>query len=263
MSIKSEPYVVEEQTGRVFEVKTEGKADRLAAIIGVVYLIIMTLFFLWQLFDIWVGKMTFAKILGYLDTEQVTESTTLVILYTFLGGALGALVNEIRGFIFWHCEHGAYGGRYIWKSLLAPWLGGTLGLFVYFLTRSGIGLFTGEFIPTEQTAQQAIPMFTIGALAGYGSRKVFIWLDHQVTRLFRIKAAKKTSEEMTKVPNLVGMEQEEAKNKLAEAKLELGEVDSETTDKPDMVGKVIAQGVNPDLSLAVGSRVDIIIGVAE
>lgn len=190
MAEKTGPYVIEEQTGRTFEIKPEQKADRIVAISSVVYLILMILFFLWQLFDIWVGKFTLAKIFGYIDAEQLTAASTLICIYTFIGGALGGIVNEIRGVLFWHCDHEAYGRRYIWKSLIAPWLGGTLGIFVYFLMRSGIALFTGEFIPSETSVQQGVPMFTIGVLAGYGSRKVFIWLDSQVARLFSIKKEK-------------------------------------------------------------------------
>ena len=263
MTEKYRPYVVEEQTGRVFEIRPEQKADRALAICSVVYLIIMIFFFLWQLFDIWVGRFTLAKWFGYIEAEPLTESATLICIYTFIGGALGGIVNEIRGFLFWHCDNEAFGRRYFWKTIVAPWLGGTLGIFVYFLTRSGIALFTGEFIPSEQTVQQAVPMFTIGALAGYGSRKVFVWLDAQVTRIFSIKKEKVKTAKYAKVPNLIGMTKEEAEIKLTELKLGLGDISSAPAIKKDLIGKVISQGVKPELSLDVGSTVDITVGIEE
>ena len=263
MPEKNVRYVVEEQTGRVFEIKAEQKADRVTATISVWYLILMILFFLWQLFDIWVGKFTLAKIFGYADAEPLTDASTLICIYTFIGGALGAIVNEIRGVLFWHCDHEAFGRRYIWKSIIAPWLGGTLGIFVYFLMRSGIALFTGEFIPSEQSVQQGVPMFAIGVLAGYGGRKVFIWLDYQVARLFKLKKSKVEAEKYKKVPNLVGLTKEEAEKALADAKLTLGIISTQATNKKNSVGKVIIQDPKPELSLAAESSVDITLGIAE
>lgn len=262
MPEKDARFVVEEQTGRVFEIKKEKKADQVTATISVGYLILMILFFLWQLFDIWVGKFTLAKLFGYADAEPLTDASTLICIFTFIGGALGAIVNEIRGVLFWHCDHEAFGRRYIWKSIIAPWLGGTLGIFVYFLMRSGIALFTGEFVPSEQSAQQGVPMFAIGILAGYGGRKVFIWLDYQVGRLFKLKKSGE-EEKYKKVPNLVGMTKEEAEKALADANLTLGNVSNQTTTKSGSVGKVIAQEPKPELSLAAESVVEITIGVAE
>jgi len=263
MAEKTAPVVIEEQTGRVFEIKPESKADLAAAIISAAYLIIAILFFLWQLFDIWVGRFTLAKLLGYSDAEPLTEASTLICIYTFIGGALGAIVNEIRGVLFWHCDHEAYGRRYLWKAIFAPWLGGTLGIFVYFLMRSGIALFSGEFIPSEQSVQQGVPMFTIGILAGYGGRKVFIWLDYQVARLFKIKKDKAKADKYVKVPDLIGMTKEEAEAKLAELNLGMGKVNSAPTKKREKVGRVISQETKPEISLSAGSSVDITVGIEE
>ncbi len=260
MAEKSGPVVIEEQTGKAFEIIHESRADRAAAIISVVYSILMILFWLWQLFDMWVERYTIAKLFGYSDAEPLTAASTLIGLYTFIGGALGGVVNEIRGILFWHCDHEAFGRRYLWKSILAPWLGGTLGISVYFLMRSGIALFTGEYVPSEQSVQQEATMLAIGFLTGYGSRKVFIWLDHQVTRLFKFKKEGAEGEQLVKVPDLMGMTKEEAEVKLAEAKLTLGKVSFAPAKKKESVGKVLGQETKPDLSLGAGSSVDIIVG---
>ncbi len=114
MAEKTAPVMVEEQTGRVFAIKPEEKSDRVAAIIGAVYLAVSMLFFLWQLFDVWVGRYSLATWFGYLSFKtSVGNAGALICIYTFIGGALGAIINEIRGFLFWHCDHEAYGRRYI------------------------------------------------------------------------------------------------------------------------------------------------------
>lgn len=263
MGEAAKQYVIEEQTGRVFEIKPEQKVDRVVAWISIIYLIIMIFFFLWQLFDIWIGKFTLARIFGYIDAEPLTQSATLICISTFIGGALGAIVNEIRGFLFWHCDQEAYGKRYLWKAIVSPWLGATLGIFVYFLMRSGIALFTGEFIPPEESVQQGIPMFALGVLAGYGSRKVFIWLDSQVDRIFKIKREKEKSDKYVKVPNLTGMTEEEAEKKLLDSKLKLGKVSVTPTKKKELVGKVISQEIKPEIRIDANSSVDVTLGTSE
>lgn len=260
MTEKSKEYVYDEQTGTPFEIKKEEKRDQIAAKVSIYYLVIMLLFFLWQLFDIWVEKFTFAKIFGYLDSEQLFHSSTLICIYTFIGGAIGGILNEIRGYLFWHCDHDAYGRRYLAKSIVSPWLGATLGIFVYFLMRSGVALFTGEFIPSEGSVQQAIPMFTIGLLAGYGSRKVFIWLDSHVDRIFKLKKKKQISEDLKQVPDLKGLNKEEVEKKLKDSELKLGKVNTAPTGKKVLIGKVISQEINPKIWVDAGSPIDITIG---
>jgi len=260
---KAREFIIDEQTGRSFEVKPEDKMDRLAARASIIYLLIMIFFFLWQLFDIWLGRFTLAQLFGYLNYGPLTNSSTLIGIYTFIGGALGGIVNEIRGFLFWHCDHNAFGRRYLWKALVSPWLGAVLGIFVYFFMRSGIALFSGEFIPGEGTVQQAIPMFTIGLLAGYGSRKVFIWLDHHVDRIFKLKKKKDEAENLKKVPNLKGMTKEEAEKKLDDFELKLGKVKEVQTEKKDMIKKVISQDTKPNLYVEAGSAINITLGVRE
>jgi hypothetical protein len=258
MAENRQGLVIEQQTGRAFMVKPEQKGDRIIARLSVIYLILAILFFLWQLFDIWVGKLTLFRVFGYVNSKDLTAASTLICIYTFIGGALGAIVNEIRGVLFWHCDREAYGRRYIWKSLIAPFLGGTLGIFVYFLMRSGIALFTGEFIPSQQSVQQGVPMFALGVLAGYGGRKVFIWLDYQVARIFKLKQER--TDEYRTVPVLMGLTKDEAELKLKGVDLLLGEVGTAPAEQQSSIGKVIDQKPKPTLSLAKGASVDITIG---
>ncbi len=106
-------------------------------------------------------------------------------------------------------------------------------------------------------------MLAIGILAGYGGRKVFIWLDHQVARLFKITKEKAKKENFVKVPDLSGMTKEDAETKLAELSLGLGKVTSSPTKKRAEAGRVIGQGTKPDLSLAAGELVDITVGIED
>ena len=78
MENKTKQYVYEEQTGKHFELKKEEKLDQVAAKVSFFYLFIMIFFFLWQLFDIWVGKFTFARIFRYLDFEPLPDSKELI-----------------------------------------------------------------------------------------------------------------------------------------------------------------------------------------
>jgi len=98
-------------------------------------------------------------------------------------------------------------------------------------------------------------MFAIGVLSGYGSREVFIWLDAQVKRIFKVAA------ELIKVPDLMHKTQEEAKEILEKATLKLGKVLKEPTTDEKIEGKVISQTPLPDTSIAGGGTVDITIAV--
>jgi len=261
--VEVKKYAHDDQSGKYYEIIEEKPSDTVFANISFIYLIIANVFFLWQLVDIWVGKFTLAGILGYLDYEQLTEASTLICIYTFIGGALGGIVNEMRTMLSWHCDQKSHKKQYLFKTIISPFLGGTLGIFVYFLMRSGIALFTGEYIPAENTVQQAVPMFTIGALSGYGSRKVFVWLDSQVVRLFKLKSAKESKESKVKVPYLVGMCKEDAERVLTAAKLTLGDVTTTVTKKMDLLGKVLSQDVEPDVWVDPKSSIGINVGSEE
>jgi hypothetical protein len=41
------------------------------------------------------------------------DTSIIVCIYAFIGGALGGIVNEIRAFLFWHCDNKAFGRAYL------------------------------------------------------------------------------------------------------------------------------------------------------
>ena len=97
-------------------------------------------------------------------------------------------------------------------------------------------------------------MFAIGVLSGYGSREVFIWLDAQVKRIFKV-----TPE--TKVPDLMHKTKEEVEEILKAASLKLGKISEEPTEDESIVGKVISQTPMQDTSIAGGGTVDITLAI--
>jgi hypothetical protein len=113
-----------------------------------------------------------------------------LIAFTFIGGCLGGTLASIRGIIFWHCEECAFGGRFLYKHIAEPWIGGAVALFVFALIRSGIGILGGEFTTDSAMLRQTLSSFAIGMLSGYGSRQVYKWIDFQVNRMFRTQSKK-------------------------------------------------------------------------
>ena len=247
-------YIRNEQTGNVYEFMPEKKLDTAAAIISVLYLLFMLAFFFWQLFDIWVKKYTLLRLSGYESIEPLSSPCFQLAVYTFIGGGLGGIVNGIRSSLYWHCERIAFGRQFVWKYITAPWVGATLALFVYALIRGGIGVFGAVITTNGISIREILSFFAVGALAGYGSRDVFIWLDAQVSRLFKVASA-------AKVPILIGKTKEEAQNILKTANLELGEVSEEPHEEEAKVGTVIKQKPLPGLRIAAGESVDITIAV--
>lgn len=96
----------------------------------------------------------------------------------------------------------------------------------YALFRSGIIAAGGNFTPDDNFTNQVLAAFGIGALSGYGSHQVFIWLDKQVRKIFNPLSISEDKEPIpeVEVPNLKGKTQKEAEASLEEANLKLGKV---------------------------------------
>jgi len=143
--------------------------------------------------------------------------------------------------------------------LAGPWaglLGGAVGGLYMSLTRipfvaGGIAILGGSFTPEEGSANQVLSAFGIGALAGYGSNKVFRWLDGHVNRIF-------STQKEVAVPDLTGLTEDEAVTALEETGLKVGKKVEERSD-PANAGKVILQAPKADSKLAPGAVVDITI----
>ena len=87
--------------------------------------------------------------------------------------------------------HQTFDRRHAWKYVCAPWMGATLALFVYALLRSSISVLGGNPGGTPGNSQ-VLSNFSVGALVGYGSKDVFVWLDNKVTKFFQVAPESKT-----------------------------------------------------------------------
>ncbi len=261
METKPEMYMRDPRTGRLMAVERESRADRLAALFSMAYLLGMMAFFFWALFDIWIGRFTLVRWLGYntsADLERLSRPIFVLLAYAFMGGGLGGTVNGIRSLLTWHGEWAVFERRYIWKYIAWPWLGTALALIVFALVRSGVAVLGGDLVaerPDELNLRQTLSTLVVGILSGYGAREVFIWLDAQVSRLFRIEPS-----EQRDVPDLLGLTLAEAERRLADEKLTLGEVVEQDCERDEEVGRVVAQTPEPQKKLAPGGAVSVTVG---
>jgi hypothetical protein len=254
-------YSLDEQTGKLFEIVPEKRLDTAFAILSYVYLVLALGFFLWLLFDTWARKYTFALWLGFSAAEAQAHLNSPIFrsfAYAFLGGALGGVIAGYRSCIHWHSEQRAFGWRFGWKYLFFPWLGATLALFVYAVIQSGVSVIGGNISSPADTGGVAKMLFAlaIGSLVGYGSPQVVRWLDSQVNNLFKVVTPPEV-----RVPDLTGLTQQEALQKLTEAGLKMGQVLEREQEGKD-VGKVIEQEPRAESVTPTGGLVKITIAAA-
>jgi len=255
---KPKRYVWDEQTGQMFELKDESPQDILAATVSIIYLMIMLAFFIWQLFDVWFGQYSLAILVRYPNVERLNSPTFHLLAYTIIGGGLGGVVNGIRSFLKWHTEYHAFGIRFWWKYFTLPWLGATLALFVYAIIRSGIAVFGSDAGITTTSISQSLSTLSVGALAGYGSRQVFIWLDAQVSKLFKVGEATQNAE--TAAPDLQNMTRDEAEKSLRGLDLKGKELTEVSSDE-SAIDKVIKQNPPKESKIKIGETVEYTIAV--
>jgi hypothetical protein len=225
----------------------EEKADhhKRAAAASIVYLLFALGFFSWLLFDIWIGRHTLPGLFRY-DTAPLDTATFRLVAYTVVGGAIGSVINGIRSCLL---HFNGFERQFVWKYIAAPWKGATLALFVYALTRSSVAVLGGSMATdTNVPTPQALANFAVGALAGYGSKDVFIWLDAQVHKIFQVPE---------QVPDVKGKTEKAAVSRLHSANLELGEVTRMPHKNEKIAGKVIEQSPSAEESIDRGESVDI------
>jgi DNA-binding protein Fis len=184
---------VDEQTGKSYEVVPEEIWDVVVAVLGILYLVVVLVTFIYLFFAIWMGYS--------IEVDNPKFPVLLLMAYAVIGGGLGGAINGIRSFIGWHAEREAFKRRYVWKYISQPLIGISLAVIVYAFFRSGLVAFGGNFAPNENFSNQALAAFAIGALSGYGSRRVLIWLDRLVKKLFKTADAGAV---VAKVPDLKG-----------------------------------------------------------
>ncbi len=239
--------VLDEQTGKTFKLIPEKPWDIIVATFSILYLILMLVVFSGLLVVVWKAQSF---------DGDTNIAVFLLMIYAFIGGGLGGVVNGIRSFIEWHAERQAFGRRYIWKYITQPLLGAVLAAMVYAVFRSGLVASGANFTPADNFANQALAAFALGALAGYGSRRVLIWLKKLVERIFKTPPA-------ITVPDLKGKTQLEARAALEESNLKLGEVSKEASADPNVVDKVIRQNPPAGSMTAKGTAVDITIAIQQ
>jgi len=248
--------VRDQQTGKVYKKRHERWYDIASAWISalysigvIVYLTFMVLYLLSGKYAFWPEGIT-NKIANLL-----TNPVSKLLLYTAIGGAMGAAVNNLRSFIAWHAEDKAFGWRFIWKYVAMPPLGGTLAVLVYGILQGGMAVINGGATP-ENNQLTSLSAWATGTLAGYGSSKVFIWLDDKVNTLFKIE------KKQVPVPDVTGKSRDEARQLLSNAQLEVGTVSEEVAGSSDQVDKVISQTPGAGTQIDCGSKVDLTVGIA-
>lgn len=230
--------------------ESEAKLNRFAAIASFVYLLFSLAFFSWILFDTWIGQNTLPGLLRYnrvYNHGLLNSFTFRLVAYTVVGGALGGVVNGLRSCLLYY---NGFDRRYVVKYVAAPWMGATLALFVYGLIRSSIAIFGGAVATDNISTSQALSNFAAGALAGYGSKDVFIWLDAQVHNLFQVSE---------QVPDVKGKTEDAAVSRIHSANLELGEVTRVPPKDEQQAETVINQSPPPEAPIDRGDAVDIVV----
>lgn len=256
---KTGEYAVDEQTGKAYEMETEGLVDIAAATVSILYLIAMLVFLCWQLIDMFIGKNILLSCIIPEGVDFKKSSLIQLLAFTVIGGGLGGVINGIRSFVIWHPERRATSWRFMWKYITLPLVGAILAAIVYAITSGGIATLSGGgFTANGDFTTQAFAAFAIGALSGFGSQKVFKWLDALVYKLFKTIPSDKRI-----VPKLKDKTETEADELLKMLNLKLGKIKQEVTKDPDKVGRVIKQEPAADLTISEGGAVDIVIGKEE
>lgn len=253
--VRKSDEITDQQTGKVFLKLPERWYDIASAWFSAIYslavigyLTFMVLSMLSGKYDFWPEAMT-----NNLST-LIAGPVSKLILYTAIGGAMGAAVNNLRSFIAWHAEEKAFGWRFVWKYVAMPPLGGTLAVLVYGILQGGMAVINGGATP-ENNQLTSLSAWATGTLAGYGSHKVFIWLDDKVNTLFKI------DKKQVAVPDVTGKTQDEAKQILSGAQLAVGAV-SELAGSSDQVGKVIRHTPIAGTQVDCGTNIDLVLGGA-
>jgi hypothetical protein len=199
----------DEQTGKIYELEKEGIVDVIAANFSFIYLTVILCFLVWVLTDLTLGDKWFLSWIGVEKVELGNSSASpllMLFIYAVIGGGLGAVVKGIRSCIFWHPEKRAFSWRFVWKYITLPPLGATLAAFVFAITRSGLAALGGEATTiVKDSVTQSLSAFAIGALSGYGTKEVAVWLTSKVEKFFKTPPPSKAP-----VPSLTGRTETEA-----------------------------------------------------
>ncbi len=220
------------------------KRHRTAAVLCILYLLSLLVVFSWMLFDTWIGNHFLLRALKY-DLVALNKTSFRVVAFTVIAGGLGGIINGLRSTLNYY---NGFNQRFAWKYVTAPWMGVTLALFVYALIRSSIVAFGGSVTTADISTSQVLTNFAAGALAGYGSKDVFVWLDAAVHKIFQVKE---------RVPDVTGKSPGAAVSRLEAANLEVGEISRVARRDGKSAGTVVSQSPPPRASIDLGQSVDL------
>ena len=223
--------------------KGPADANVFAATSCVLYLILAFTGVVWLLFDTWIGAHTLAASMGY-DVSRLASRQYQIAVNAIAGGAIGGIVNGIRSALG-YCT--SFDGRYAGKYISAPWMGAALALVALALLTTTAAVIGGQAATAPTSSPQLLSNFAIGALAGYGSRDVFVWLDAQVQRLFAVEAS---------TPNVTGQPEAVAISRIQAQNLTVGAVAAVPASQPAVVGTVVDQAPSPGTQVSRGDTVD-------
>ena len=219
--------------------------DRGSAHFSIAYLLLMLGFIAWLLFDVWIDAHTLPRMAHY-DLTKLRTPLYHLFAYTVIGGAIGGVINGLRSALS-HCVK--FSGRFIWKYIAAPWQGAALAIIGFAIVRSTVAIFGGEAQAAGVNTPQYLANFAIGALAGYGCKDVFIWLDVQVSKLFRVDTPDVTGE-----PLAIAEEQLQSKD------IPPGEKVMVPVHEPEKVGKVLSQTPKPGTKREGDQPIGLVVG---
>ena len=223
--------------------------DTRAGSLSILYLLISLIVIGWLLFDIWIDAHTLARLVRY-DLRALNDSNYHLLAYAVLGGAIGGIVNGLRSATKYYK---GFDHHHSWKYIAAPWMGAALAMIGFALLKSTVAIFGGTAATEAADTTQALANFAIGALAGYGSKDVFVWLDSQVEKLFVPKR---------ETPDTTGKDVAVAVEQVQGAELSVGAVVGTPVESPEEAGKVVEQTPEPGTMMDSGKAVSMIVGTS-
>ena len=138
------------------------------------------------------------------------------------------------------------------STLSAPWMGAALALLTYSLLTTTAAVIGGQAATAQASGPQVLSNFAIGALAGYGAKDVFVWLDAQVQRMFAVTAS---------TPNVAGQPEAVAVSRIESRNLTVGTVATVPATQPATVGTVVDQAPSPGTQVSRGDSVDLTVAI--
>lgn len=190
--------IFDPRSRKTYSCRREEPLDTAVAVVSGCYLVVVLVFLLWMLIDIWTGRWFLLKLVFPQSAYRMDTRLFRLIAYTVIGGGLGGVVNGIRSLKFWHCEHRVYSWRWVLKYITDPLLGIVLAMAVYAILGGGIATLGGGFDLNKAGTVQALGALAVGILTGYGARTVFKWLDEQVRKMFVVSSNAEAKEPKTR-----------------------------------------------------------------